>query len=370
MKFSPPAASTHDAVLLGTIDAQEFIASSTSPPGAFGSFTAVQQIPYESIDPDWLQTQIDNGWPDIPFAMRAQHWTIDWGVDTGKIVLLRYRANNFKRGRPPANPNGELYQFNQGLFPWYLNSLYPGGIREATGIFVGDQITSNTGTRIAGTVHQENRIIFNGNPDHEIWSFEGEDTIRYSDFKGPAEVLIQNSMTNCPGNPPTASFEYSLRAVSDCKLLPFTPMTDPNALLVEEGQTPVLMQGLTPQLLASYQCLDQAVKAAGGALTVNSAVRPPQYQNHLYEVRQNKLRLDTLGTDTSGCQSILPEVRREWNKHKPGVTGKTSKHSLGKAIDMNWSPASIDIATLSRNCGLRRPLLNWKVMPEPWHFEN
>ncbi|HOX50091.1 MAG TPA: D-alanyl-D-alanine carboxypeptidase family protein [Fibrobacteria bacterium] len=340
------------------------------PPGGFGSFTPVEELSYEAIGSDWFAYIIREGWPDIPLTVRSQGWQVDWGTDTGKLVLIRYRADNFKRGNPPANPFGEFYTLNGQLYPWYFNSLYPGGIREAAAIFVGDQISPDTGKRIAGSVRQDNRIIFNGNPAHEIWSFEGEDTIRYSDFNGPAEIMVQAALTQCPGNPPTASFEYSLRATSACKLLPFTPLSDPNAVLVEEGQTPVLMNGLTPQLLASYQCLDQAVRAVGGTLTVNSAVRPPQYQNHLYEVRQNKLRLDTLGADTSGCQSILPEVRREWNKHRPGVTGKTSKHSLGKAIDMNWYPENIDIATLSKNCGLRRPLLNWKVMPEPWHFEN
>lgn len=367
VKFGPPVGIVQDVNLYGLVETEEFTASSTSPPGAFGSFTAVEKFPYESYD--WTGND-ELSWPNIPFSMRVQNWTIDWGTDTGKMILLRYRANNFKRGTPPTNPNGEFYRINRWALPWYLNSLYPGGIREAAGLFVGDQKATATGERIAGSDHQYNKVIFNGQADDEISSFEGEDTLRYSDYKGAAELMVQTALTSGPGHPPTPSFEYSLNCISSCKLLPLTPMTDPNALLVENGQSPVLMAGLTPQLLASYQCLDQAVRAAGGTLTVNSAVRPPQYQTHLYEIRQNKLRLDTLGADTAGCSGILPETRREWSKHKPGVTGKTSKHSQGKAMDMNWLPATLNISKLASDCGLRRPLLNWSAMPEPWHFEN
>ncbi|WP_426449655.1 peptidoglycan-binding protein [Paenibacillus sp. S-38] len=105
-----------------------------------------------------------------------------------------------------------------------------------------------------------------------------------------------------------------------------TPMTDPLALKMENGQT-VIWEGVKPELIAARDRYVSLIKAKGWTITYNSAYRPYQYQKHLYEVVQNK----------SVCQA-------EMTKHGLGTLvaapSYTAPHTAGIAFDATVKDAS------------------------------
>lgn len=115
----------------------------------------------------------------------------------------------------------------------------------------------------------------------------------------------------------------------------------------------------------ALSCLQGAAGAAGGAVTVTSAYRPPAYQAHLREVwdRWNDLR----NRRDPECTTLRTEVQQEFQRHGLLLSQRpaaASAHTRGEAFDANWNlPAGVDIDTLAFNCGLHRPFAT-----DPVHF--
>ncbi|MGH9341544.1 MAG: hypothetical protein ACRD1R_18660, partial [Acidobacteriota bacterium] len=120
---------------------------------------------------------------------------------------------------------------------------------------------------------------------------------------------------------------------------------------------------LTSPTQAALACLETAVSNAGGSLTVTSAYRPQDYQDHLREV-WDKYQIVSAWPQGQ-CTSVRQNVEAEWNLHdlvfQPAAT---SHHSSGTAFDATWSlPQGYDIDTLASGCDLSRP-----VPGDPVHF--
>lgn len=140
-----------------------------------------------------------------------------------------------------------------------------------------------------------------------------------------------------------------------CPVAPLTPITAPIALQFERKENPVIEDKLTDSMKTKLACLRKEVAAAKGILTVNSAWRPPAYQDHFYEIKTKYNLLDT--KEIPGCSAIKMAIAAEYQNHGlTGLVGKTSKHSIGEAFDANWS-SGIEIDLLAGKCNLYRP---WK----------
>jgi hypothetical protein len=152
--------------------------------------------------------------------------------------------------------------------------------------------------------------------------------------------------------------------IRTCQVPPLTQITDPAALGFEGGNT-LDTADLIPAMQAALSCLRQAAAAARGALTVNSAYRPPAYQAHLREVwdRWNDLR----NRRDPECVNLRTDVQQEFQRHGLLLTQRpaaASAHTRGEAFDANWTlPAGTNIDTLAANCGLQRPFAT-----DPVHF--
>ncbi|MCZ8521017.1 MULTISPECIES: peptidoglycan-binding protein [Paenibacillus] len=98
-----------------------------------------------------------------------------------------------------------------------------------------------------------------------------------------------------------------------------TPMTDPLAIKMENGQT-LIWDNVKPELITARDRYINLLKQKGWTITFNSAYRPYQYQRHLYEVVQNK----------SVCGA-------EMSKHGLGTLvaapSYTAPHTAGLAFD-------------------------------------
>jgi hypothetical protein len=153
-------------------------------------------------------------------------------------------------------------------------------------------------------------------------------------------------------------------AIRTCQVPPLTEITDPEALSFEQGNTVDTAQ-LTAAMQANLTCLQQAVAAANGTVTVNSAYRPPPYQQHLREVwdRWNDLR----NRRDPECAQLRAEAQQEFQRHELQLTQRpaaASAHTRGQAIDIRWTlPPGVSIDTLAAGCDLHRPLPR-----DPVHF--
>lgn len=152
----------------------------------------------------------------------------------------------------------------------------------------------------------------------------------------------------------------------ECPVPPLTPLTDPLAIRMEGGET-VIYEGLTQAMLTAVNCFRNAVTRAGGTLTITSAYRPPQYQQHLWEVWNRYRRL--VNDTTPECSELRNQVIEEFRRHGLSLRGRPasrdSVHTRGTAIDATVTvPAGQNVDTLANSCGLHRP-----YPKEPWHFE-
>lgn len=153
-------------------------------------------------------------------------------------------------------------------------------------------------------------------------------------------------------------------AIRTCQVPPLTEITNADALSFEQGNT-VNTAGLTAAMQTNLSCLQQAATAARGTVTVNSAFRPPAYQQHLREVwdRWNDLR----NRRDPECAQLRTDVQREFQQHGLLLTQRpagSSRHTRGEAVDIGWNlPGGVNIDTLAANCNLHRPLAN-----DPVHF--
>lgn len=170
--------------------------------------------------------------------------------------------------------------------------------------------------------------------------------------------------TATQGDRANARFRWDV-TLGGCQSPPLTEITDPQALDFEAGNT-LNTANLIAAMQTALDCLRQAVAAAGGTLTVNSAFRPPAYQAHLREVwdRWNALR----NSRDPECEDLKEEVRQEFQRHGLLLTQRpaaNSAHTRGEAFDARWNlPSGTDIDSLAEDCDLRRPL----PARDPVHF--
>lgn len=145
--------------------------------------------------------------------------------------------------------------------------------------------------------------------------------------------------------------------LSTCTVAPLTPITDPVALAFEAGNT-VNTTNLQANMQTALSCVRSAVNAAGGSLTVNSAYRPPAYQQHLREVWDKWDLLRDMRTPE--CAELRTQVQAEFTRHGLLVTQRpataTGAHTTGSAIDMGSSLPAASFATITTGCSLYRPL--------------
>lgn len=154
-----------------------------------------------------------------------------------------------------------------------------------------------------------------------------------------------------------------------CPVPPLTPLTDPLSIRMENGET-VIFDVLTQEMQENVDCFSDEVFNAGGILTITSAYRPPQYQQHLREVWDKYMRLtDEDNPVRPECNELLATVRTEFQRHgllRSQQPAANSRHSSGTAIDARATlPPGQNIDTLANNCDLYRPF----IRRDPVHFE-
>lgn len=157
--------------------------------------------------------------------------------------------------------------------------------------------------------------------------------------------------------------------IRTCQIPPLQPITDPTALLFENGQT-IDTDDLTSNMKTALDCFKNSVTNSGGNFILSSAYRPPAYQVHLQEVwdKWQKLK-DRLEPE---CQDTKSEVEKEFLKHHLVSTirpaGPNGHHCKGIAIDVGIRNANLPLNTvigLAAGCNLFRPF----PQKDPVHFE-
>jgi len=72
-----------------------------------------------------------------------------------------------------------------------------------------------------------------------------------------------------------------------CPIDPLKPITDPEAIRMENGEN-VILDKLSAETQTALNCLKDEVAKAKGSVSVTSAYRPQAYQDHLYEIFQKR----------------------------------------------------------------------------------
>lgn len=153
-------------------------------------------------------------------------------------------------------------------------------------------------------------------------------------------------------------------AVRPCKVAPLKVLKDPVAITFEGGQR-VNTSKLVDDMKTALDCLQTAVTNAKGTLTVNSAYRPPEYQDHLREVWDKWQLLKN--NKEKECAELKAKVKTEFEGHDLLDTQRpagTSKHTQGKAIDISSSLSIPKLVELADGCKLKRPL----PVADPVHY--
>jgi hypothetical protein len=153
-----------------------------------------------------------------------------------------------------------------------------------------------------------------------------------------------------------------------CPVEPLRPITDPDALRFENGDT-VREDRLSSATQAKIQCLRSALsrERPAGSITITSAWRPQPYQDHLKDIVDKLAQLNTHPSKSNpNCAPIKATLMAEKARHGLGtLVGRTSNHTSGNAFDANWSVTNAKIDTLAAPCGLTRPF----PAIDPVHFQ-
>jgi len=146
-----------------------------------------------------------------------------------------------------------------------------------------------------------------------------------------------------------------------CSIPGLSPITDPLAREMEQGRT-VIFNNATLE-----QCVNKFIGEVGGH--VNSAYRPPEYQTHLYEIRDRWCTKNLRNNTQPECSALKSAVQAEVNKHfgsnwACGSVAKNSKHSSGLAVDIGGINHAATRSVAESHC------LIWKNYPgDPWHYD-
>ncbi|MFZ6689121.1 D-alanyl-D-alanine carboxypeptidase family protein [Undibacterium sp. SXout11W] len=151
-----------------------------------------------------------------------------------------------------------------------------------------------------------------------------------------------------------------------CPIDPLKPITDPEAIRMENGEN-VILDKLSAQTQTALNCLKEEVAKAKGSVSVTSAYRPQAYQDHLYEIFVKRGILDSGFKNFAQCKDLYKNIQTESKKHMlKDRVGETSRHSSGRAFDANWSGVSdTDIDAGAKKCALSRPF----PVDDPVHFQ-
>lgn len=117
-----------------------------------------------------------------------------------------------------------------------------------------------------------------------------------------------------------------------CRVSALTAMTDPLAISMEQGNS-VVFNNPTLQ-----RCAERFAAQVGGRIT--SAYRPPQYQNHLWEIRDRWCTQGLRADSTTSCSALRTAIGSEVAKHfganwQCGAVGRTSRHTESTAVDVS-----------------------------------
>jgi hypothetical protein len=172
-----------------------------------------------------------------------------------------------------------------------------------------------------------------------------------------------------------------------CELAPLAPITDPDALAMESGNTVIWtssdanVQTNLTKLKQEFNKLQNAMtRQVGGSATANSVYRPFAYQAHLYDIFQASQQYNSNPSyydNNPACTQVVAALKAEQQKHgicydgHPCLVATPSKcapHVKGTGIDISISPSSflITINTFlqANNIGLR-----WQALAsDPVHF--
>lgn len=152
---------------------------------------------------------------------------------------------------------------------------------------------------------------------------------------------------------------------SACSILPLSPITDPLAQQMENGNT-VIWEKTDPRL---KPCVDRFISKVGGRVT--SAYRPEPYQTHLFEIRDRWCTQGLRSNTDPACVSLKNTVQQEVTKHfgsnwNCGLVGQTSRHTSGTGVDISGithGSAAVQQAA-SESC------LEWKnYAGDPYHYD-
>ena len=141
-----------------------------------------------------------------------------------------------------------------------------------------------------------------------------------------------------------------------CPIDPLKPITDPEAIRMENGEN-VILDKLSTETQTALSCLKGEVAKARGSVSVTSAYRPQAYQDHLYEIFQKRKKVQKIAKKFQQCDALATNLDNENDKHRlKGKVGKNSKHGKGDAFDANWVGISDDqLDTAAKKCSLYRP---------------
>ena len=165
-----------------------------------------------------------------------------------------------------------------------------------------------------------------------------------------------------------------------CPIPPLTPLTDPVALLYEDGtysSTNPDIGHLTPTTQAGLACIQQKVIATNCNRTpqASSGYRPAAYQKHIYDVYTKWQEIKD--NNTPECAEVKAAIEKEFDDHSPfaHAPGETSNHSqtdaqgnpAGTAVDISFVPdnALISADAIACQCNMTRTVPNDSVHYQP-----
>ncbi|MCA9362007.1 hypothetical protein KC906_01405 [Candidatus Kaiserbacteria bacterium] len=145
-----------------------------------------------------------------------------------------------------------------------------------------------------------------------------------------------------------------------CPVTPLSPITDPLAQQMENGQTVIWNNS------ALQACVAKFTGLVGG--TVTSAYRPPAYQAHLYEVSTKACQLNSISEPA--CNDIKAAIESDRLKHGLPMCGAVaqtnSTHSSGIGVDIS----GINHGSPNVQAAANSSCLVWKNYPnDPYHYD-
>jgi hypothetical protein len=174
--------------------------------------------------------------------------------------------------------------------------------------------------------------------------------------------------------PPDAPGQ-DFKATWTCPVSPLSPITDPLALSMENGNSLIWEPYTKPKLNAARDTFVHLVQQRGWSVIFSSAYRPLPYQQHLYEVWT---KLHDLRILSPKCRDLRAQLSDEAKRHslvnvlRPSPNGG---HVMGIAFDATVKDEHGNILTsrgrlsdldkLAAQAGLYRPITNI----DPVHFK-